>query len=142
MNETLEALKIIQWLFGNNMLTDEEEVLLKGLAFDAPAATTNQVLEALKEAQWLAGNKRLTAGELARLKDLILAPYRSAPAPRWEYLVVAWGEPGPVGSDGPAALQASLGTYGAEGWELTGIVAPPGASGQAWLVFKRPGRPV
>ena len=136
MNETLEALKIIQWLFGNNMLTDEEEALLKGLAFNAPAATTQQVLEALKEAQWLVGNNRLTAGELARLKDLILAPYRSAPAP-WEYLVVAWGESGL----GPAALQSSLVAYGADGWELTGIVAPPGASGQSWLVFKRPGRP-
>jgi hypothetical protein len=140
MSDTLEALKIIQWLFGNNMLTDEEEVLLKGLAFDAPAATTRQVLEALKEAQWLVGNNRLTAGELARLKDRILAPYRSAPAPQWEYLVVAWGESDP-GVVEPAALQASLGAYGAEGWELTGIVAPPGATGQAWLVFKRPGRP-
>jgi hypothetical protein len=141
MNETLESLKIIQWLAGNDMLTDDEEVLLKGLAFDAPAATTRQVLESLKEAQWLVGNNRLTADELARLKDLILAPYRAKPSPRWDYLVVAWDEPGPGGIHDPAALQSSLEAYGADGWELAGIVAPPGAADQAWLVFKRPGRP-
>ena len=154
MNHTLEALGTIQWMVGNALLTAEEESLLKSLAFNAPADTTEHVLGELKHVQWLVGNKRLTPGEVRRLKDQILAPYRAtppstagqqtirlaAPGAAWEYLVVAWSELGLAGDPAPAGLQSSLAGYGADGWELAGVIAPPGGSGQPWLVFKRPGR--
>lgn len=155
MNNPLESLSTIQWLVGNALINAEEEALLKDLAFNAPADTTEHVLGELKQVQWLVGNNRLAPEEVLRLKEQILLPHRAVapssagqqtirlagPDAPWQYLVVAWGDLGLGGLPGPAALQSSLAGYGADGWELAGIVTPPGGPGQPWLVFKRASRP-